>query len=73
MIEDRNDGGSSDFKYYNYVSSMAAAITFVACFSLATTLHVFQMTKTRTWFMVPFCLGGACTYNTYAFYLPARD
>lgn len=54
-------GGASDvinFRYYYYEPSLPAAIIFIVLFGLATLLHAFQMFKTRTWFMVPFLIGG---------------
>ena len=38
--------------------SFPAAIVFIALFGIATLLHLFQMFKTRTWFMIPFVIGG---------------
>ena len=37
---------------------MPAAVIFVALFGLATLLHIFQMLRSRTWFMIPFVIGG---------------
>lgn len=54
-------GGASDvlnFQYYYYEPSLPAAIIFIVLFGIATFLHAFQMFKTRTWFMVPFLIGG---------------
>ena len=43
---------------YRYIPSLPAAIVFVVCFALATAYHVFKMIKLRSWFFVPFVLGG---------------
>lgn len=48
----------SNFQYYYYEPSMVAAAIFVAVFGLSTLLHLFQMFKTRTWFLIPFVIGG---------------
>lgn len=37
---------------------MVAAAIFVVLFALTTGLHIFQTTKKRSWFMVPFIIGG---------------
>lgn len=48
----------TQFVFYYYQPLMAAAITFIVLFGLATLLHSFQMVKQRTWFMIPFVIGG---------------
>ncbi|KAK6397883.1 hypothetical protein LTR65_005131 [Meristemomyces frigidus] len=37
---------------------MAAAIVFIILFGVSTGLHIVQMFRTRTWFMVPFVIGA---------------
>lgn len=47
---------------------MAAAIIFILLFGASAILHSVQMGATRTWFMIPFLIGGFCEYNaTLAF------
>ncbi|KAH7205234.1 RTA1 protein [Fusarium oxysporum] len=48
----------SEFKYYHYDPSLAAAIIFIIAFIATTTLHCYQLLRTRTWFMIPFIVGG---------------
>jgi len=43
---------------YRYIPSVAAAIIFIICFSLATGFHIFKMIKLRSWFFTPFVIGG---------------
>lgn len=43
-----------------YEPSMPAAILFLVLFGLATLGHSYQMVRTRTWFMIPFVIGGIC-------------
>ncbi|OQU93927.1 hypothetical protein CLAIMM_00364 [Cladophialophora immunda] len=50
--------GDSDFKLYRYDPSLGAAVIFVILFALASFLHTYQLVRTRTWFFVPFCVGG---------------
>ena len=48
------------FVFYHYEPSMAAAIIFVLLFGASAILHSVQMGMTRTWFMIPFLIGGYC-------------
>jgi hypothetical protein len=45
---------------YHYNPSKVAAIIFIALFSITTLLHVFQLVKKRTWYFIPFVVGGTC-------------
>ncbi|KAI9147343.1 Protein RTA1 [Paramyrothecium foliicola] len=45
--------------YYHYKPSPEAAIVFIVAFSLTTALHVFQLLRRRTWYFIPFVIGGA--------------
>ncbi|EFQ94052.1 hypothetical protein PTT_08406 [Pyrenophora teres f. teres 0-1] len=47
-----------DFKLYRYNPSIVAAILFTILFLSTTTLHLYQMLRTRTWILIPFVLGG---------------
>lgn len=49
------------YVFYTYEPSMAAAVLFIVLFGLSTMWHVLQMVQNRTWFFVPFVLGGLCT------------
>ncbi|KAK3659727.1 hypothetical protein LTR56_001090 [Elasticomyces elasticus] len=46
------------FEYYHYAPSMAAAILFIVLFAISTSVHMAQMIRSRTWFMIPFVIGG---------------
>ncbi|KAL5603268.1 hypothetical protein FOBRF1_010801 [Fusarium oxysporum] len=48
----------ADWSFYRYEPSTAAAVIFVVLFSITTIIHVFQLIKTKTWYMLAFCLGG---------------
>lgn len=43
---------------------MAAAIIFVLLFGASAILHSVQMGVTRTWFMIPFLIGGFCKLDS---------
>ncbi|KAE8332915.1 RTA1 like protein-domain-containing protein [Aspergillus sergii] len=46
------------FKLFYYDPSLAAAVIFIICFLATTILHTYQLFRTRTWFFIPFLLGG---------------
>lgn len=50
------------YKLYNYDPSGAAAIPFAALFGLATVAHIVRMVRARSWFMIPFTIGGVCEF-----------
>ncbi|KAJ9615378.1 hypothetical protein H2200_001453 [Cladophialophora chaetospira] len=49
---------ANDFKLYRYDPSLAAAVIFVALFVAVSILHPYQLLRTRTWFFIPFVVGG---------------
>ncbi|KAI9925070.1 hypothetical protein MW887_006478 [Aspergillus wentii] len=49
---------SSSYKLYNYDPSTGAAVLFAAIFGATTAFHIFQMFKRRTWYFIPFVIGG---------------
>lgn len=57
------------YKLYNYNPSGGAAIPVAALFGLATVIHIVQMVRARSWFMIPFTIGGVCklSYTNSAF------
>lgn len=50
----------SDFEYYHYDPTMVGAVIFIILFLATTTLHCYQLFRTRVWFMIPFDIGGFC-------------
>ncbi|RAL06701.1 RTA1 domain-containing protein [Aspergillus homomorphus CBS 101889] len=55
----------SGFKYYYCNPSLAAAVIFIICFLLPTILHTYQLVRTRTWFFIPFLVGGYIEFIGY--------
>jgi hypothetical protein len=49
--------------YYHYDPSIAAAGIFTALFALSTIFHLLQLIRTRTWYFIPFAIGGICKSN----------
>lgn len=58
LVTRQDDTVLADFEYYKYTPSMAGAVVFVILFVITSVLHLWQMFRTRTWFMIPFCIGG---------------
>lgn len=59
QLDARSSGDAlAGFKLYRYNPSMAAAVIFALAFSITTLLHGYQMFRTRTWFFIPFFIGG---------------
>ncbi|KAL4862604.1 hypothetical protein BDV12DRAFT_190294 [Aspergillus spectabilis] len=48
-----------EFTFYYYTPSAAAGGIFAGLFGVCTILHIYQLLRTRTWFMIPFAIGGA--------------
>jgi hypothetical protein len=48
---------------WKYVPSIAAAIIFVLIFLVMTGLISYRMFRTKTWFCIPFAIGGLCTLH----------
>jgi hypothetical protein len=48
------------YSLYNYDPSSGAAVPVAALFGLATVIHIVQMIKAQSWFMIPFIIGGVC-------------
>ncbi|KAJ5792978.1 uncharacterized protein N7503_008956 [Penicillium pulvis] len=46
------------YKFWNYVPSLPAAVIFMLGFLALTGLHTWKMIKTKTWFCIPFTIGG---------------
>ncbi|WYZ39391.1 hypothetical protein EsH8_III_001305 [Colletotrichum jinshuiense] len=57
--------GNDLFKLYRYDPSMAAAIIFIVLFFGITAFHTYQVIRTKTWFFIPFVLGGFCQWIGY--------
>ena len=54
-----SDDAWSDFKLWHYTPSIAAAVIFAILFSALTSYHMYLLIKRRTWFCIPFLVGGA--------------
>ncbi|PVH79985.1 RTA1-domain-containing protein [Cadophora sp. DSE1049] len=46
------------FVLFEYNPSMAAAVIFIILFIGTTAFHTFQLAKQRTWYFIPFVIGG---------------
>lgn len=52
-----------NYYLWNYLPSVPAAVIFILLFLAMTTLVSWRMYKTKTWFCVPFTIGGFCEFN----------
>jgi hypothetical protein len=59
----------TEFTFYYYDPSLAAGAIFAALFGLTTFLHLYQLLRTRTWFMIPFAIGGVCMSIFYPYFI----
>lgn len=46
---------------YKYVPSTTAAVIFAVLFGLSTVIQFLQLVRWRTWYFIPFLVGGLCT------------
>ena len=53
------DDGWADFKLWHYTPNIPAAIIFTIAFLVFTGYHGFLLIRRRTWFCIPFVVGGA--------------
>ena len=49
---------ATTWAFYRYDPSEAAAILFSILFVLTTSLHFYQLLRTRTWYLIPLLVGG---------------
>ncbi|KAL0935466.1 RTA1 domain protein [Colletotrichum truncatum] len=57
---------NAQWSFYRFEPSMAAAVFFCIVFILTTALHLFQMIRTKTWYLTAFVIGGFCELIGYA-------
>lgn len=55
------DYENATWAFYRFVPSKEANIVFVVLFAITTLLHVLQLWRTRTWYLIPLVVGGVCT------------
>ncbi|KAL3427231.1 RTA1 domain protein [Phlyctema vagabunda] len=55
----------SDWKFYRYDPSLVAAAIFITLFFITTALHTYQLVRTKTWYFVPFVIGGHMQWIGY--------
>jgi hypothetical protein len=52
--------GKASFVFYHYTPSVPAAVVFTALFGISSLLHLYQLFRKRTWYFIPFVIGGFC-------------
>jgi hypothetical protein len=55
---------TTKYVLYHYDPSFVAAVIFIALFLITTFLHTFQLAWKRTWYFIPFLIGGFCKTNS---------
>ena len=50
------------YKFYNYDPSLVAGAIFVVLFAISTIAHLGQLVMKKTWYFIPFVIGGLCKY-----------
>ena len=45
---------------YGYTPTLAGGVIFTLLFLATTGFHIFQLTKARCWYFIPFVIGGIC-------------
>ncbi|KAL2698061.1 hypothetical protein AAEP93_010771 [Penicillium crustosum] len=58
MTSIRSDDGPGGFAFYHYGPSMGGAVLFTILFMGTTFYHIYQMFKAKSWFFIPFMIGG---------------
>ncbi|KAL2786277.1 RTA1 like protein-domain-containing protein [Aspergillus keveii] len=62
------------YQYYHYEPSVIATIPFAVLFALTSVIHLWQMIRPRTWYMIPFIIGALFEALGYVFrYISARQ
>ncbi|KAK1624864.1 RTA1 like protein-domain-containing protein [Colletotrichum phormii] len=57
---------NAEWSFYRFEPSTAAAVFFCVVYVLTTGLHIFQLVRTKTWYMTAFVIGGLCEVIGYA-------
>jgi hypothetical protein len=50
------------YQPYKYDPSLPAAAVFAAAFGVSTILHAYQLVRWKTWYFIPFLVGGLCKF-----------
>lgn len=49
---------------WNYVPSLPLSIVATIIFALLTSIHIFRLFRSRTWFCIPFIIGATCEFKS---------
>lgn len=55
-----NLAAANSFKLYHYDPTVVGAVIFILLFLATTSLHLWQLFKSRCWFLLPLAIGGIC-------------
>jgi hypothetical protein len=59
-MADLTTNTDAPFEAYRYNPSLATAVVFILLFVFTTAMHSYQLLRTRTWYFIPFIVGGFC-------------
>lgn len=62
-----SDNSDSDRDYYHYDPALEAAAIFVAAYGITMLIHSVQLAQKRTWYFIPFFIGGLCETSLPSF------
>ncbi|KAK2743640.1 hypothetical protein FQN57_004749 [Myotisia sp. PD_48] len=55
-----------EYVFYHYHPSLSAAVVFIVIFTFSTIYHMYLLFRRRTWFFIPFVIGGTFECVGYA-------
>jgi len=67
MLSARDLVVGEKYMLFEYQPKKVPAIIFIVLFGISSFLHVFQLIKKRTWYFIPFVIGGirkSLSYHT---------
>lgn len=71
--QEQQDDNWSDFKLWYYKPSVPAAVIFAVIFIALTAHHSYLLVRRRTWFCIPFVVGGILECMGYVLRILARS
>lgn len=50
------------YMLYHYSPRLAPAVIFITLFAISSIVHIWQLWRRRTWYFIPFVIGGLCKF-----------
>ncbi|KAL5041086.1 RTA1 like protein-domain-containing protein [Aspergillus fruticulosus] len=64
-VDDNVDYRTAVWAFYQYYPSEAAVVLSTVLFAITTFVHLYQLFRHRTWFFIPFVVGGSFEWVGY--------